>query len=121
MRESTANVLMGVIILLIIMCVWNWAPGPWDHLQRMSNRSLAQRLTDAGWVLYIRMGCPWCHKQLGEFPPAEQKELKIIECQSQMHQCIGIKGVPLWHNTKTGEQKSGYKPKSVLAEMVIPK
>lgn len=123
MKDNFPNALLGLVIVLIILCMWSYSPGPWNHMDRMTSshsKNLAQQLTDAGWVFYSKKGCPWCSKQLGEFPPHEQQYLNIVECSNNMMACnkAGVTGFPTWINTKTGKKDSGYKPKSVLANMV---
>ena len=45
-------------------------------------KKLAQRLTDAGWKLYIKQTCPWCHLQIDMFGD-DKKFLNIIDCSDE--------------------------------------
>lgn len=42
---------------------------------------LAERLTDAGWKLYIKQSCPWCHLQMDMFG-SDSMYLNIVDCSS---------------------------------------
>lgn len=98
------------------MLIWNVSSGPWDHMDRLTNKSLAQKLGDAGWTLYTRKGCPWCTKQLAEF--SSTAGLPIVECNSNPEKCVGIQGVPAWVN-KNGKRSSGYKNKADMASLLV--
>lgn len=112
------NAVLIALMILIIVYVWNWAPGPWDYLERMNSSDLGSRLKSAGWVLYSRMGCPWCTKQLGEFSDSEKRNLHVIECGGDSHECAGITGFPTWLNRKTGQKSSGYKNRQALESLL---
>lgn len=120
-ETSRNNILLAIVIILLVLCIWKWAPGPWDHMDRLANRTVAQQLTDEGWELYIRTGCPWCHRQLDEFMAEEQAQLKVTDCQKTPEACPGVQGVPLWRNKKTGQSHSGYRPKAGLVELLLKK
>lgn len=112
------NLVLTILVLLIILCIWNYAPGPWNYLDSMGNLDLATRLKAAGWVLYTNRGCRWCAKQLAEFSEQERKNLATIECDADAQQCAGIGGYPTWYNTKTNERKPGYKSRNALRSML---
>jgi len=42
-------------------------------------QTLAQKLTNAGWVLYTKSSCPWCAKQVDKFG-TDGCHLNIINC-----------------------------------------
>jgi hypothetical protein len=44
--------------------------------------TLAERLTDAGWKLYIKQSCPWCHLQIDMFG-SDSMYLDIVDCTSE--------------------------------------
>lgn len=111
------ELLLIVGLVVIIILIWNFSSGPWEHMDRLSNKTLAQKLGDAGWTLYTREGCPWCTKQLAEFP--DKKGLPIVECNSNPSMCVGIQGVPAWINSKTGKKSSGYKGKADLVNLLL--
>lgn len=112
------EVLLILAIVAIIMLIWNYSSGPWEHMDRLSNKTLAQKLGDAGWTLYTRTGCPWCTKQLAEFN-GNTKGLTVIDCVDMPNLCAGIQGVPAWVNTKTGKRVSGYKTKTDLVSLLV--
>lgn len=114
---SIAVLVMFVIVILFVL----YAPGPWNNndFEHMKNQSLAKNLSETGWLLYTKHGCPWCTKQLAEFPENEYADLPVIECALPGNPyCAGVNAFPTWKNRKTGETVSGYKPKSALADMV---
>lgn len=117
---SGTDLILGLTILVIVMLIWNWAPGPWDHMDRMtSTPSLGVNLTKAGWVLYVRNGCPWCTKQLAEFSEEEKKQMKIIECSNNPEcQNAGVSAFPTWVNKSSGRHDSGYKPREKVGELL---
>ena len=87
-------------------------------MDRFSNKTLAQKLGDAGWTLYTRTGCPWCTKQLAEFN-GNTNGLTVVDCVTSPNLCPNIGGVPTWKNSKTGQQVSGYKAKADLAGLLV--
>jgi hypothetical protein len=46
---------------------------------RKPKKTLAQKLTDAGWKLYVKESCPWCHLQVDMFGE-DKRYLNIIDC-----------------------------------------
>jgi len=46
---------------------------------KKTGKTLAQKLTDAGWTLYIKDSCPWCHLQVDMFG-TDKQYLKIVDC-----------------------------------------
>lgn len=112
------EVFLVITIIVIIALIWNVSSGPWDHMDRLSNETLAQKLGDAGWTLYTRNGCPWCTKQLAEFN-GNTSGLPVVECTSNPGKCADIQGVPAWVNSKTGKKVSGYKNKADMAGLLL--
>lgn len=67
------------------------------------NKSLAKRLTDAGWKLYTKDSCPWCHLQVDLFGNDKQY-LHIIDCTNSspdpkdLANCRQVWVYPTWVN-----------------------
>ena len=62
---------------------------------KSKKKFLAQKLTEAGWVLYVKDQCPWCHLQIDMF--GENKHhLKIINCS---HEDLRPKQLKACHDT----------------------
>lgn len=53
--------------------------GTYTKLRKTRNPPLAKKLTDAGWKLYVKESCPWCHLQVDMFGEDKQY-LNIIDC-----------------------------------------
>lgn len=49
--------------------------------KKKSTETLAQRLTKAGWKLYTKESCPWCHLQVDMFG-ADKQYLNIVDCSN---------------------------------------
>lgn len=52
------------------------------HLSKPPKSSkipLAKKLSDAGWMLYIKDTCPWCHLQVDMFG-TDKQYLNIVDC-----------------------------------------
>jgi hypothetical protein len=66
-------------------------------------KNLARRLTDAGWKLYIKQTCPWCHLQMDMFGD-DRKYLNIVDCSendlrpSDLSDCQQTWVYPTWAN-----------------------
>lgn len=112
------EIFLVIVIIVIIMLIWNVSSGPWDHMDRLTNKSLAQKLGDAGWTVYTRNGCPWCTKQMAEFN-GNTNGLTVVECTANPEKCGDVQGVPAWVNHKTGKRSAGYKDKSALASLLV--
>jgi hypothetical protein len=90
-----------------------------------SDSSTSQdNFNDKGWIVFIRPGCTWCHKQVEEL---KSTPFKYVECTqdgkrpNDHHKsgtpvsapsnmpCSSITGFPTWYNTKTSKTVSGFK------------
>lgn len=116
----TFNKKCGLVIVfafLIILAFIIFVPGPWNGTEHMQGANLGSKLSNAGWVLYSRDGCPWCTKQKAEFSAAELSSLKVVECLDNPA-CAEISGgFPAWKNTKTGLVSNGYLTRDRLNNM----
>lgn len=67
------------------------------------DKNLAKKLTNAGWVLYSKKSCPWCHIQIDMFGD-DKKYLKIVDCSEtdlrpeEFRQCSQTWVYPTWVN-----------------------
>lgn len=86
-----------------------------------AERTLGERLDDAGWSLYTMTGCGWCEEQkkvLGN----DIYGLKIENCNNR-EECTkivqeqDIKGFPTWINVYSNEISPGFKTIEELEEM----
>ena len=74
-----------------------------------NKKTLAQKLTDAGWKLYVKESCPWCHLQVDMFGEDKQY-LHIIDCSKleypesknpanvDLRECNSVWVYPTWVN-----------------------
>lgn len=66
-------------------------------------KGLAKRLTDAGWVLYTKKSCPWCHVQIDMFGN-DKILLNVVDCSDtdlrpkEFRQCSQTWVYPTWVN-----------------------
>lgn len=77
--------------------------------QKKNKKTLAQKLTDAGWKLYLKESCPWCHLQVDMFGEDKQY-LNIIDCSKleypenknpanvDLRECNSVWVYPTWVN-----------------------
>ncbi len=113
-KHKVAAIAIAVVIVLIIVII----------AYLVSERSLARKLEIRGWTVYLKDGCGWCHKQIGLIGGFG----RAIHC-SKTGEIIGgftrkpaksladIKGFPFWHNTLTGEERTGFQDASALDKM----
>lgn len=76
---------------------------------KKNKKTLAQKLTDAGWTLYVKESCPWCHLQVDMFGEDKQY-LKIVDCSKleypenknpanvDLRECGSVWVYPTWVN-----------------------
>lgn len=97
--------LILIISLIVLALLWNMSyskktssekigGGPLQDLKNLvgtfdvQNKKydqgpcLAEKLTDAGWKLYIKQSCPWCHLQMDMFG-SDSMYLNIVDCSSE--------------------------------------
>lgn len=97
--------LILIISLIVLALLWNMSyskkkssekigSGPLQDLKNLvgtfdvQNKKydqgpcLAEKLTDAGWKLYIKQSCPWCHLQMDMFG-SDSMYLNIVDCSSE--------------------------------------
>lgn len=121
--------LMIVIVVLVIYYIW-MPQGP-------AVKSCKKMLEKAGWMLYTREGCPWCHKQMEALGGSYKKHVlcpstpapspaDLAEAYKIFAKTIDgallcgdpkITGYPFWFNSKTGESVVGYQDEEKLAMM----
>jgi len=54
---------------------------PKSKQNKIDGPCLAEKLTNAGWKLYIKQSCPWCHLQMDMFG-SDSMYLNIVDCSS---------------------------------------
>ena len=94
--------LIAVIIVCMIVTAWR-------------SRRLAQRLTDAGWRVYLLPGCGYCERQMSLLDGFTNY---TICAGGNPRSCHGIDQFPLWHNPRTEKQRIGYQDRQSLCEMI---
>lgn len=71
--------------------------------EKKYGKNLAKKLAKAGWVLYSKKTCPWCHIQIDMFGD-DKKYLKIVDCTDtdlrpeEFRQCSQTWVYPTWVN-----------------------
>lgn len=83
----------------------------------LSPISLAQCLTDKGYIMYGTKSCPSCALQKSYFGDSFQN-IRYIDCESNLDLCRNknIRSYPTWE-TRDGKQYKGAIPLAKLAEL----
>jgi hypothetical protein len=126
-ENDTCNVIFWALIVFAVLFIMYNAGNACEYFKSRfdSGSSLANKLADAGWTLYMSSTCPWCHRQISELGGSYRY---TFDCASQKStipggaafklNCAQISGVPAWINMNTGERHDGYQPNDVLAKWV---
>jgi hypothetical protein len=91
----------AVIVMMIIIIYLIWSS---------FDMGIAQRLSMAGWVLYLSDGCEFCNQQLKILKT--QNYHPSIKCgvysgDSTHIPCSELTGFPTWYNVHTKEKRVG--------------
>lgn len=112
--------LIAVVIVLIIIYVIFTKKD--DHSSD-SDSSSGSNFTDNGWIVFIRPGCSWCHKQTDEL---KSTPFNYVECvppggtithyasgtaipAPSEKQCSSVHGFPTWYNIHSHRTVDGFK------------
>lgn len=92
-----------------------------DELIVPTERTLGQRLDDAGWMLYVDGKCSACKTQM-ELVGWDMYGLKIHDCDASLEDNIicheeGIQLIPTWRNVFSNETRVGIQSIEKLEEM----
>ena len=99
-------IILLAIVVLIILKKRNQCTRPYIYRGGSTpykKKTLAQKLTSEGWVLYTKSNCPWCVKQISMFG-GDACHLKKIDCVDCNLHGEGLKGCqmtwvyPSWVN-----------------------
>jgi len=113
-------VLYGLLILAVILVLFfALVPRSRVHGGRGGKLPLAEELAFAGWVLYGRLGCPWCARQLEALGTNQYP--KLVTCKGDRAEytgaladgevpllCKNVQAFPLWVNATTGATRTGF-------------
>lgn len=107
-NNSNSFIMIAVVVGLIYL-LFVYQP----VAKFFTGSTIADRLAEAGWVIYYSSRCGWCHRQLKELGDYKYK----FECSTGKGtlpasgltlDCNKVSAVPLWFNSKTGATQSGY-------------
>ena len=87
----------------------------------IKDKTLGERLDDAGWMLYTKEGCGACGEQRVILGTAI-RDIKVIDVQSSEENNTlffeqGFTLIPTWHNVFSNETRVGAQTREQLEEM----
>ena len=81
--------------------------------------SLGDRLKDAGWAVFVSVGCGHCQKLMKENPDLKGVMVDANSEQGQqLSQKFSLGGAPAFVNLKTGKKQMGYIPRAQIELLV---
>ena len=111
-----------ILVFLIAALAFLGAVEVYNHAyDDIENTDIAQRLGDAGWVLFTTSQCSYCETQKDILGPTEG--LTVVECDADeinAYACAAnnVSIVPTWLNVESGEVLEGLQTVEQLELMI---
>lgn len=133
-RMQMQDFLQALLIALIIVvcyCLWQMmtgskkSSGGWKKWMGGSSNVSTAALASAGWYLYTRPGCSWCHKQIDALGGSYVNRIECGKDGASPAPPAGapactdpkISGYPFWYNATTGQSRTGFQNSDALLSM----
>ena len=135
-RLQMQDLLQALLIaLIIVVCyclcqmvyssAFKKSSGGWKRMMGGASNVSTEALASAGWYLYTRPGCSWCHKQIDALGGSYANRIECGKDGASPAPPAGapactdpkISGYPFWYNATTGQSRTGFQNSEALLSM----
>ena len=102
----------NIVALVILYMLARWVY--WSHQRKTELRKALTVLKRAGYKVFVKAGCGWCKKELGELGDLADM-LPFQDCDKYQQECsrLGINAFPTWVSGKE-ILSPGFKPVNAI-------